>query len=376
MPFFIRLAWAYFCSHHSHIRVLKVVGRAATIGLSLSLTILIVTLSVMNGFERQVRQKIFDQMPHVVAFHTHGLTPPENLGVVRIEHAYQTKLFLPRMGYQQVNAIITDRVDRRQMTAPIYNRLFLQSEKEQVAFIGILRTPSYQSMPFSTLMFNDFTPTHTAPLSVLFPLSDLSRFANIELTKTQGFWLENPFAVDQFVSEMKNIFGSDVDFMTWKDQHKTFFDALKGEKRLISLVLSFLILLIYGQFALTLILLFQDKRQDFVTLQACTAKRDRLLYRTFFAYGCLNIIVGLIVGLGGGCLLSLWLPNIVKYLENVFSFQFLPYQHYHTDTLPSELLFSDVLITGLFTCAVGVVTCHVLARYANRTRLIDLLRNA
>ncbi len=350
-----QVAWAYFNSSHTKSRSLRLIARGAMLGLALSLMILIVTLSVMNGFERDTRSKLLTKSPHIVAFSTHDLNiPSESSKILQIEKSYQVRLLLPQLQYQQIHATVTDRVSSRQISTGLLSDKKIPANLD---FVG-LKAPGTAFYQFSLDQFKSFSDP--APL-ILLPMSDLDQVKDLGSVKTQGFWLNDPFDVDQVSRALRTKYPF-VKIISWKDQYQSFFDAFAGEKRLISLVLGFLIVLIYVQFALTLVLIFNDKKQDLIVLSICCNNKN-MVYETFFFYGALNVIFGTIMGLVCGSIASFWLPSITSLLEKTFHFQFLPYQHYVSSSLPSQLFVSDIMYTGLFAIFLGLCTSHVLARY-------------
>jgi len=349
------VAWAYFRSPNSILRSLRWISRGAMLGLALSLSILIVTLSVMNGFERDIRHKLLTKSPHIIAFHTHELAlPEEQEKILQVEKAYQVRLLLPQWNYQQIHASVSDRVETRQISSAL---LSTHTLAHFIDFIGICSS----SQTLTQFSLDDFTVFDDRSPILLLPMKDFAIVKDLGAVKIQGFWLHDPFDVDAVTFSLKQKYPH-VQILSWKDQHQSFFDALSGEKRLISFVLSLLIILIYIQFALTLVLLFNDKKHDLIVLNSCCENKN-MVYETFFLYGCYNVVFGTVIGLIGGSFIATILPSLTQFLENTFQFEFLPYQHYSSHTLPSDLLYSDLIYTGLFALIFGVLTSHVLANY-------------
>ncbi len=356
--FSCHVAWAYFKSSHTKVRSLRLIARGAMLGLALSLMILIMTLSVMNGFERDLRKKLLTQSPHIIAFHTHDLIVPATVSsrVAKVEKSYQVRLLLPQFQFQQIYVSVTDRVLSRQISTAL---LAEKNIPEKIEFVG-LKSPGSQFTQFSLDGFHSFSDP--SPL-LLLPLVDLPFVKDLGAVKIQGFWLHDPFDVAEVTAALAYKYPF-IKFLSWQDQHQSFFDALAGEKRLISLVLGFLIVLIYVQFALTLVLIFHDKKQDLIVLSSC-CKNKNMVYETFFWYGAYNVFFGTILGTAAGAFGAVYLPSLTAFLEKTFQFQILPYKHYNSSTLPSQLLVTDLLYTSFFALILGLLTSHALARYGN-----------
>jgi ABC-type lipoprotein release transport system permease subunit len=102
----IKLAWLYFAKPQSS-SLLKIIPRAAMLGLAFSLTIFITTLSVMNGFERDIRDRLLNRAPHLILFeekkiNTELLEPAIRKNIKAQEFFVQTKMILPDFSYQLI----------------------------------------------------------------------------------------------------------------------------------------------------------------------------------------------------------------------------------------------------------------------------------
>jgi ABC-type lipoprotein release transport system permease subunit len=209
-------------------------------------------------------------------------------------------------------------------------------------------------------------------LIVYLPINYQAKFKGLSLYPIQGFWLNNIMAVDDLDHALKN---HDPSLMTitWKKTYSTIFDALLSEKRLISVVLSLLIILIYIQLALTLILVFKDKEKDMIALYFFKGGTESI-YNIFYLYGALNVILGVVLGCAGGYIVSKGLPIIVTFLENLFHFNILPYQQYFVRVFPSEFLWSDLIISGGVSLVAGLVTTHLIVKHVSKKKMEQLLR--
>ncbi len=328
-------------------------SRLATLGLGLSLSILIVTLSVMNGFEKDIRDALFLKTPHIVAFHTHQIDSSFS-EILFSDKYYQLKVLLPQSFFQQSLVLISPRWTHRKISTTLFPQNEVPLNLELLA-VG----SRYQMQPIflkDVQSLQDYQPV------VLLPIEDLSLFDQNTLIKTQGFWVNDPFKVDAVLKDLEKSYPT-VKFMTWAQQYQQFFDAITSEKILLSIVLSFLILLIYGQFSLTLILIFNDKRDDIETL-ANYAHDAFCAYRTLFYYGLYNVFIGVSLGLIGGTVFSALLPDTVAFFEKILGYRFLPQRRFFEYSLPTQLYWNDLIWTAGLTFAFGVCISYLLARYA------------
>lgn len=328
-------------------------SRLATVGLGLSLSVLIVTLSVMNGFEKDIRDALFLKTPHIIALHTHQIDsyPPE---IVFSDKYYQLRVLLPQSFFQQALVLISSRWENRLVSTSLFYKKDIPASLE-VLSVGA----HYQMRP---LLLNDIHSFQDYQPVLLLPIQDAEIFDKKNLITTQGFWVKNPFEVDRVLSDLQVLYPH-VKFLTWSEQYQQFFDAMMSEKILLSIVLSFLIVLIYGQFALTLILIFNDKKEDMNTLRHYSFS-SFCACKTLFYYGLYNVCIGVILGLFGGVTFSLILPDSVAVVEKILGYRFLPQRRFFEYSLPTEISAQDLVWTSGLTFVFGVFVSYLLAQYA------------
>lgn len=370
----IKLAWLYFSKPQSS-SLLKIIPRAAMLGLAFSLTIFITTLSVMNGFERDIRDRLLNRAPHLIIFEEKKINPDILNPTIRKnikaqEFFVQTKMILPDFSYQQVQVIFSELIDDVTVsTALAAQTNCLDMDLKLMTFKS--KKALWQPVPIIVTI----VPVKELPdsqLIVYLPIAYKEKFKGLQLYPIQGIWLNNIMAVDDLDKALKE---QDPSLMTvtWKKSYATIFDALLSEKRLISVVLTLLIVLIYVQLALTLILVFKDKEKDMIALYFFKGGA-RSVYDTFYLYGALNVTLGVILGCFGGFFVSKSLPTIVNFLENLFNFHILPYQQYYVKVFPSEFLWEDLIISGSVSLIVGLATTHLIVKYVSQKKMEQLLR--
>jgi lipoprotein-releasing system permease protein len=369
----IQLAWIYFYKPKTT-SLLKIIPRAAMFGLALSLVILIATLSVMNGFERDIRDKLLSRTPHLTALGTQqidvkSIAELEPL-LRKTENFYHTKMLLPDDQYLQVNVIFSDTIEQPTVSSALVKTIGPIKPIKLMCFSR--KKALWQPIP----MIVSITPVFVIDdqqLDIFLPLSDKDLFKGLIMQPMQGFWLDNPLLVDQAESLLKNQYPK-VSFISWKQTYSSLFEALQSEKRLIFIVLSLLIVLIYVQLALTLLLIFKEKEKDTITLYFFLKARSSI-YRVFLSYGLLNVIFGTMLGCFGGYAFAHFLPDIIVCFERIFHCTVLPYEQYYSKHLPSEVRLDDVIFIGIVTLLAGIIACHFIVKNILSKKIDQLLRD-
>lgn len=363
------VAWSYFWRPRSSRAFLSLVARSAMVGLALSLMVLITTVSVMNGFERDIREHILSRAPHVMMMGMQN-TDPVKTAIVTEQKFELTRMLMPQYQYQQINVIFSDDIESPKVSTAFASRF---------ASLGSLELLYFKE---KTLLGQPIAVKKEIALSGQARVDDLPQiylpgamkndFGGLNCLSMQGYWLKNPYQTEVLENELLTSHPA-AKLMSWKKSHASLFEALQSEKTLMMLVLSFLIALIYVQLALTLLLIYQDKEKDMVALYFFSGGWGAV-YRTFFLYGAFNIISGTMTGLLLGWQLAVWLPSIVRVVEINFGVRFLPYERYYSTAFPSDFHWQDWTMIGVLTLVLGLCFCHLIVHQFVKQPVAHLLR--
>ena len=368
------LAWRYF--FYPRESTPKVIPRAGTLGLALSITVLLTTLSVMNGFDIHIKEKVMSRLPHIssptiTADKKQELKKTLGPSVDKIGSFYQTRLLVPKWGYVQVHVFISEDFTEPMISSALINQFHWQKGQE-VEFWGFTnRKILGKAYPQTFKMTFDKVRSDSI-YGIYLPSSSIESLRTLSLQQITGIWLNDPFSAQAVKSQLQSAYPSDL-FYSWVDQYSSLFDAVSAEKRLVGVVLSLLIILIFFQLNLTMILIFKDKQKDMVTLH-CFLEGEKSVFWVFYSYALINIICGVIFGSLFGWLLSTYLPSIASSLEGLLSFEILPYNQYAFNTLPSFFMVSDLIYVSTFSLIAGAFCSYLLIRKLSRQPLLETLR--
>lgn len=339
------------------------------VGLALSLVVLITTISVMNGFEHDIRDHILSRAPHLLVMGSQpqlAVTTP----LVTEQKFEMTRMLLPQYQYQQINIIFSDDIELPKVSTAFASRFSAVGQLDLLYF----KEKTLMGQPIAVkkeIALSGSVRLDEVP-QIYLPSSMKSEFIGLSLLPMQGYWLKNPYQTELLEKELL-AYQPSAKLASWKKSHASLFEALQSEKTLMMVVLSFLIGLIYVQLALTLLLIYQDKEKDMVALYFFSGG-PKAVYRTFFLYGAFNIISGTLSGLFFGWQLAIWLPSLVKLIEKSFGIRFLPYERYYSSSFPSDFHWQDFGIVGVCTILLGLLFCHMIVQQFVRQPIAHLLR--
>lgn len=131
----------------------------------------------------------------------------------------------------------------------------------------------------------------------------------------------------------------------WTQNNRTWFAAVQTEKRMMFIILTLIVAVAAFNLLSSLVMAVKDKRSDIAILRSIGAT-PREIARIFLVQGCLIGVVGTAAGMALGMLVAFNVDVIVPFIENLLGIEFLPQQIYFISQLPSEPQMSDILIVG------------------------------
>lgn len=185
--------------------------------------------------------------------------------------------------------------------------------------------------------------------------------------------LDNLDNARSIAMELADSLGQTYEVTTWMDSHANFFKAIAMEKKVMFIILSLIILVAVINLISMLMMLVTDKQADIAILRTL-GSTPRSIMGMFMVQGVLVGVVGIAFGVGLGSLLSWQLPAIVKGIEHLTGVVFLSPDVYYISEVPSKLDAYDVLWVSLVTFAFSLLATLYPAWRASRTQPAQALR--
>ncbi len=185
--------------------------------------------------------------------------------------------------------------------------------------------------------------------------------------------LHNMFDAYPVASHLRRQLGQNYRVETWRQTNINLFKALAMEKVVMFLILSLIIGVAAFNLVSTLVMLVTDKQSDIAILRTLGAT-PRTIMGVFVVQGLTVGIVGTLLGVLFGVLLSINLPAIADWIQNVFHIQFLSPDVYYISEVPSKLRWSDVIWIGCISFAFSLLATLYPAWRASRTQPAQALR--
>ena len=391
-----------------HSQLVSFISRLSTAGLVIGVALLIVVMSVMNGFDRELRERILGIMPQATIYHREGIddyatlikqlkydprvleaapfvqiqglfsyqkhVAPVNL--FGVDPLQETKLstleeyLLPgtfsKLIQNPQGVIIGQGIaDKLHLTVGDKITLIIPSRMDGGAASGILTLDVIATLNSNTNV------DQSLALMNLSSASQASEFpgkvSGVRLKVNDLF--EAPSIVMSAVNQLPaGYFGT-----SWVQTHGTIYDAIHMSKNLVSLLLFLIIGIAAFNLVSTLIMVVVDKQGDIAILRTLGASSKEII-GIFMVQGGLIGLIGTTIGAIFGVLLSWVITDLISGVEKLFGIQFLHSDVYPISYLPSNLYWSDVaqvVATSLFICFFAAL---YPAWRASRVQPADALR--
>ena len=391
-PFFI--SWRYQRGKQKN-RLVSLISLFSSVGIALGVAVLIIGLSAMNGFERELNQRVLSVVPHAELYSYNGnenvpiqagerleklVSENPNVNAVSpfvsftglIENGSQLKIAQVR----GVDPKKQDQVSQLSHYIPANQWQAFHQEGGLILGAGIAKDLSVEAGDEVTLLLPQ--PTEDGklaqPLRFSLPVTGILKlegqldhsYALLPLTKAQELLeyspqeisgvelsLKAPFAVNQLALPELNAFEQPLYLNTWIDK----FGYMYNDIQLIRAVMYIAMVLVIGvacfNIISTLIMAVKDKQGDIAIMRTLGAN-NRFIKQIFLWYGLISGMKGAVIGLILGVLLALNLTTIIKSLEQFFEVKLLSDGIYFIDFLPSELHWQDIVYVLLATLVLSL----------------------
>jgi lipoprotein-releasing system permease protein len=380
------------------------------IGLMLGVAVLIIVLSVMNGFDRELKQRILGMVPHAII---EGSGPLENwetvdAAVEKHPRVLAAAPFIQGQGMvtgggevrgvllngilpeqERTVSIIENHMEQGSLGdlksgefGIIIGRFLASSLRLQLGDKITVVLPEASVTPAGVLpRLKRFTVKGVfsvgAELDGSYTLIHMDDAAKLMRTdgKAQGIRLlvDDLFAAPRVAEQAAQLLSGRYYISDWTRTHGNLFQAIRMEKTMIGLLLMFIVAVAAFNIVSTLVMVVTDKTADIAILRTMGATPGRIM-RIFIVQGAVIGIFGTLVGTALGILGALNISAFISWLEVALGHQFLSADVYFISYLPSQLLWEDVMIISGSGLAMSLLATIYPAWRASRIDPADALR--
>ena len=389
------------------------ISLTSMIGIALGATALITVISVMNGFERELRERILGVASHATISGTDGSLEgweslaaaaeahPEVVGAApfvelqgMLTHAGQVRGVLirgvsparePRVsevgGYLVEGDfeslapgrfhVLLGRDLALRLDATLGGRVTLVVPQARITPAGVL--PRMRRFTV-TGIFEAGHAQYDTSLAVIH-LEDAQRLLRLgDAVSGLRVKLADMFDAPRVSRELARSFGGAYWLRDWTQHHANFFRALKIEKTVMFVILTLIVAVAAFNLVSTLIMVVTDKEADIAILRTLGASQSGIL-SIFVVQGTVIGVAGTLAGVAGGVALATHVETLVPAIESFFGTKFLSPQIYYISAVPSEMRWRDVAAVGSVAFVMSVLATLYPAWKASRIQPVEALRH-
>ena len=383
------------------------------LGITLGMTALITVMSVMNGFQKEVRSRILGVASHIQVSGLDGKlndwphVADEALKHPQVEAAAPYVSAQGMVSFDQVVSGVVVRGILPQMEDNVADlaKMMVDGSLHSLApggfgivigtglaralgaFTGdkiVLISPQGQVTPAGILpRLKQFTVTgifeagHSEYDSglVLIHLADAQKLYRMEAGQVSGVRLKlhDLFEAPQVARELVPLISESVYISDWTRQHANYFRAIQIEKRMLSLILALIIAVAAFNIVSTLVMAVTDKQSDIAILRTLGAS-PRSIMKIFIVQGTLIGIIGTTLGVAGGVLLAYNVESVVALIERVLSIRFLSPEVYYISEIPSDPQLADIVTVAAVSFVLTLLATLYPSYRASRVNPAEALR--
>ncbi len=379
---------------------LNVISIFSFIGISLGVAVLIIVMSVMNGFRSELINKI-------VGFNAHAVVKPYNKSIdIKLEKDVLMSLYS-----NDAEAVILNKNNIKGILLKGYleknfKKLEIAKNKE---FIGNnnLKVNSIsigQELSFNLNLDIGDTITVMSPSGVqtivgslpkqesfkiisIFDsgLSDYNEnvaYINLESLESLfekeaelrflEFYFKNPQKIENYKIALMNLYPEQLVY-TWADMNKSLFSALKVERNVMFIILSLIIIVAAFNIISSLTILVKNKTRDIGILKSIGVQNfsiKKIFFLVGFIIGTSATLFGVIIG----TLFSIYIENIREFISSLFNISLFPEEIYFLSTMPSEINIQSIFLISICSIFTTIIVSIYPAFKASKLDTIKTLK--
>lgn len=428
MPFQLLIGLRYVRSRRQigqDNRFISFISSLSMAGIALGVAALIVVLSVMNGFQKELRSRILGVTSHIEVVGMDGVLMDWQRVAAQSRQMPQVLAAAPYVQGQ----VMLNGLNREAGEGPvlpgsgvrgaILRGIEPQLENTVADFNTHMKQgtlDSLQSGAFRIVLGSDLARalgvvvgdrvTVIAPEGVVTPAGIIPRIKSFEVSGVFDFGMfeydsglalidmkdaqvlfrlgqtvtgvrlkvDDPFKAPQIARSIAPVLDEPAYLIDWSRKHANFFRAVQIEKRMMFLILFLIVAVAAFNIVSTLVMAVTDKRGDIAILRTLGASRGSIAM-IFMVQGALIGLIGLGLGVAGGVALALNIDTVVPAIERLFGIHFLSREVYFISDLPSDLQWDDVITISITAFILTLLATLYPSLRAARVQPAEALRH-
>tara|TARA_B100001057_G_scaffold460295_1_gene511256 strand:- start:590 stop:1822 length:1233 start_codon:yes stop_codon:yes gene_type:complete len=386
---------------------LKIISIFSFLGIMLGVAILIIVMSVMNGFKTELTSKILGLNPHIV-IQPNGFVIGDNYilklkkkfkdislsktfsgeGIIIINNKAKGIIF---KGVNNKEIKIKEFFEKNIVSGDVNkfkkNNIFIGSELAFNLNLDVgdsisLMSSAFVSTPIGSLpkqenfkiagIFNTGFVEFDQNIIFLTIKDALSIFDKDIKDQNLEIYLNDPLEANVFKKKIQKL-NENYFIYTWSDLNKSFFSALKVERNVMFIILTLIIIVAAFNIISGLTILIKNKTKEIAILKTLGLNNGSIkksFFLTGFTIGFFATISGIILGI----IFSLNIENVRVFLSTLFNFEIFPSDIYFLEKLPSEINLYSIFVIFILSLLVSAIASYIPARHISKMKTFRALK--
>ncbi|MEY4675838.1 MAG: hypothetical protein RLZZ470_345 [Pseudomonadota bacterium] len=415
IPFELLVGWRYTRAGRAarRNRFISFISSVSMLGIALGVAALIIVLSVMNGFQKEVRDRMLGVLSHieVLAYTSAALDNPTGLQnklslhpEVLASAPFVLSQVLLAQGEDMRGAVVrgidplqevlvTDAIAlmapdvlaqlqpggfgvvlgnelARALGVKVGERITLVAPGGQVTPAGVV--PRLKQLTVVGLLDSGHYE-YDASLALLH-IEDAQKIFRLEGPNGLRVKLKDAQLARQVAAELSPLLGEDVNVRDWTRANRTWFAAVQIEKRMMFIILTLIVAVAAFNLVSTLVMTVTDKRADIAILRTLGASPASIM-GIFVVQGALVGVIGTLSGLALGLLVAFNIGSIVPAIESALGASFLPKDIYLISRMPSDPQWADIGPVVIIALVLALIATLYPSWRASRIDPAEALRH-
>ena len=386
---------------------LKVISIFSFLGITLGVAILIIVMSVMNGFREELTKKI-------LGFNSHISIKPYDSKIsedfyIDLKKEYKDAEILKTFNGEAViitkniaKGILIRGIDKNEIknlnffkkniidgnldnfkngTIIIGKQLAIELDVVVGDKISIMSS-SLISTPLGVIPRQSTYTISAVFSSGLYEFDKNIAFSNLQDTLSFFEKNENDINLELFLENplKANLYKEDIQIKepnfyvySWSDLNKTFFSALKVERTVMFLILTLIIIVAAFNIISGLTILIKNKTKEIAILKSLGLSRNSII-KSFFLTGFLIGFFATIFGIIFGVVFSIYIEEIRQFISLITNFEIFPKDIYFLDQMPSKISIDSIISISFFSILVTIITSLLPSLSVSKIQTIKALK--
>ena len=385
---------------------LKIISLFSFLGIMLGVAILIIVMSVMNGFRTDLTDKIVGLNPHLI-LQSNNENDLKNLrktlslkykeinitesisgeGIILTNNKAKGILIKGINEKDKLQSFLNKKITKGSLNDFTVGKVMIGAELAYNLNLEIGNKINIVSSSFIDTPFGSIPKQDSFVISGFFNSGFYEFDQNLiylELNDSRSIFekekgsidleifLKNPFLAEKYKKEINNL-NKDIFISTWSNTNRSFFDALKVERNVMFIILTLIIIVAAFNIISGLTILIKNKTKEIAIIKTLGLS-DNSIIKSFFLTGFTIGFLATVTGVIFGVIFSIYIDEIRNFLSMVFGINIFPTDVYYLEKMPSEINTFSVSIVFFISLVITSLASYFPAKTISKMKTTDALK--